>query len=340
MLRIRRAFCVELSRSVSIDEARLAFALGDQKVDAYRFVCAEPACQDRNVRISGVNYRVDAVTGRKILENHFRRWDLHFPGCMYAEGEKDLSEIELHRGSGGVQGHMTPLESDLVAIYNPGGPDKKSADDERARNDGTSSGSVVLAKEVLRGDHYPHGARLRYATELGELVDTYREARLRLDRSELQKRMLRIVGHGSLSIGDLFVPVRRARFTDRLRVLYGGAVLWKQYPRGFRLRFFDRVDGLPVFVYVPGESLRDSPAAVEILVRVRAMHKGEYSITYVFGGLEAKPDGRSFSCVVRDLRHLVLRVPGRGLSAGSSDPVSPETSDAPGSVPLNDPGGA
>jgi hypothetical protein len=80
IVRIQEAFCLQLSRAVSIDEERVCLSAERNVIAGYAFVCAHPACRSANIRIIGVNYRIDAESGRKILENHFRRWDLHLPG--------------------------------------------------------------------------------------------------------------------------------------------------------------------------------------------------------------------------------------------------------------------
>lgn len=109
MIRIDHAVCVQLNRLVTIDEARGAFGV-QRDLERFAFYFAELACAAHRVRIAGVNYRLDAATGRKFVENHFRPLDEHRPDCPYGDIDRyDASDV--HKNSGAHRTHALASES-------------------------------------------------------------------------------------------------------------------------------------------------------------------------------------------------------------------------------------
>jgi hypothetical protein len=77
------AYCHELDRCISIDEARTEF-FSRKPHDRQRFTFS---CGDRNcnVTISGVNYHVKAEDGKKFKVAHFRSPHPHNLGCEWMQ---------------------------------------------------------------------------------------------------------------------------------------------------------------------------------------------------------------------------------------------------------------
>lgn len=304
--RIAHAFCRQLDRLVTIDEARSAFTHA-QDITRYDFYCAEPACAAFKIRIAGVNYRVDASTGRKLVENHFRRWDDHLPGCPYADAPAPVAgEADAH----GRHGHRTqPLASELIDAFDPPVDDLPGFEHSRDEEPAVAPGHARVRRE---SDHpmpaAGHARRVR-TSDLTKLVDTYREALTRLSSRELAERRLAIAGEGWVPLTAYFMRIGSAHEGPPLRVHYGGARLIRYYGRGFKLRFYDTYREKPVYLYVASAAVRTATESAVLVDRLGAMERGEYSTVYALGRMDAALDNASYSIAVTDLRRLVLHAP-------------------------------
>lgn len=85
------AYCHELDRCISIDEARTEFFLR-KPYDRQRFSFS---CSDRNcnVIISGVNCHVKAEDGKKFKVAHFRSPHPHNLGCEWMKFSEEVNQL-------------------------------------------------------------------------------------------------------------------------------------------------------------------------------------------------------------------------------------------------------
>lgn len=85
------AYCHELERCVSIDEARTEF-FSRKPNDRQRFTFS---CSDHNcsVTISGVNYHVKAEDGKKFKVAHFRSPHPRHQGCEWMQFTEETDQV-------------------------------------------------------------------------------------------------------------------------------------------------------------------------------------------------------------------------------------------------------
>ena len=82
---IERAWCVELGRVVSINEARRELVGGTDTTSRFTFLCSDERCRAHGTRVTGVNYWRPAQEADKYRAAHFRELDEHLEGCEWRE---------------------------------------------------------------------------------------------------------------------------------------------------------------------------------------------------------------------------------------------------------------
>lgn len=84
------AYCHELDRCLSIDEARTEFfSKKPQDRQRFTFSCSDRNC---NVTISGVNYHVKAEDGEKFKVAHFRSPHPHNLECEWMQFSEEANQ--------------------------------------------------------------------------------------------------------------------------------------------------------------------------------------------------------------------------------------------------------
>jgi hypothetical protein len=253
LIRIDYAYCVELEKVVTADEARREFLSLETPIERFNFLCSEEACRAAKVQIIGVAYRTAAQEQEKFVAAHFRRKasDSHLEGCLWNTLEnEDIDPSRKAPDDAARRRQAHRKLTDFVNVFDP-----RLDADAAGGSLSTPDTSIVHPNTVgeskkRRGsvtDHRPGKTR---TNSLGRLVDTYLEAQGKLTREEFSALRIHIAGLGTIPIRDYFCPIRRAALTNNGRVLFGGAILVKRYSQGFKLRFYDRVDQLSVFLYV------------------------------------------------------------------------------------------
>jgi hypothetical protein len=292
--RIERAFCVELGRVVTIDEARRYFVRG-QDIEAYHFECSHPACAGLGVRIAGVNYRFSAGERPKLMTNHFRRLDDHSLSCTYyCAGSQEPRSDDRH----GSARAKHALREDLIERFVPPSIHRIPRDDTRALE--KIATITPAANKPIRKD--------RYATtsSLARLVDTYRGLVDSHVPNVLRTWKLHVSRLGELPISQYVTPVYRADKLSVQHVVYGGARWSKAFGRGFRLKFIDGLNGQPVFLYV-APSVADENTLAFWHDELADLQAGSYCTAYVLGQIERSRTESSFSITVASAEHIVFR---------------------------------
>lgn len=309
-MRITRAYCVELEDFVTIDEARRAFLSTDPRPQRYRFLCSSRECMAAGVKVTGVNYTFNPEEDAEQAVAHFRANPAypHSDDCEWVLMERaDLEDTRLPHETNeqAIQRRLRRRLNDLVTGYDPRllgdravALDERRGNEQHIRGEGTQAAGRFHANEP--GDY-----RTR---DLQRLVATYLEARDRLTFEQRHGLMLNVTGIGTLRLFDYFRPIRACDTAIRDRVIYGGATLHARYGAGFRLRFIDRINELPVYLYVGSQEISAYRFGRYVRGIVDEAETRKYFTVYALGRLEYGPNRTSMNLVVEDLRHLVLKL--------------------------------
>lgn len=93
-------------------------------------------------------------------------------------------------------------------------------------------------------------------TYLSKLVDTWIEAKSKLTEEEFALLELVIKNRRTMKLKYYFKHIRYAIQNRHDGVIWGGATVLKRYDSGFKLMFFDKVNGLPVHIYCADATMR------------------------------------------------------------------------------------
>lgn len=307
-MRITRAYCVELDDVITIDAARREYLSCDPRPRRFRFLCSSPACRAAEVKVTAVNYMFNSEEGTKQVAAHFREnpAHTHLQGCewvslMHTEQAQVRHPHETDEQT--VQRWLRRKLTDLVTGFDP-----RLADDRAiTTGEGNGVGGRIRANSVpgaQRPDVDRQGdVRTR---DLHRLVETFVETRERLPSEQRNELMLNVTGVGTLKLVDYFRPLQFCDPYTRDRVIFGGATLEGRYGVGFKLRFYDRINELRVYLYVSPQQIDDYRFGryMRGIIDDGALRK--YFTVYALGRLEIGPKGRSMNLVVEDLRHLVI----------------------------------
>jgi hypothetical protein len=307
-MRITRAWCVELQEVVPIDVARRAFLSLDPPLARFNFLCSNKACRDAQVRVIGANYKKAAEDGVKFQAAHYKHWhgDTHLPSCEWILEEAGDGGLPGETEEATRQRRLRRKLTDFVTTFDP-----RLGDDTTGGGGGNHPGEPgepgVDGSTRARGPREPNDepgeTRSR---DLGRLVNNYREAKETLTRDELDSLKIRIVDVGSMRLVDYFVPVTRALHHPGQRVLYGGARFVQDYGQGFKLGFYDEVNGKPVNLYISTELMAAYRFRKYVRDIVDQIPQRRYVTVYAIGRLQENASGKRRDLIVDDLRQLAL----------------------------------
>ncbi|MCE0489550.1 hypothetical protein LU196_05710 [Pantoea sp. Mb-10] len=245
------AYCLELDRCLSIDEARTEyFSRKPEQRKRFTFSCSDRNC---NVTISGVNYHVKAEDGEKFKAAHFRSPQPHAFGCEWiafnedADQERRPSESEADFTERKARQKLT----DAINCFDPtlNDPHEKPADAEHLVVP-TRVKTPVEADETGDAAAEPRWSRYTRTNQLQRLIDTWQEARKTLPQDEFKALRLKIIHHGQVYLHQYVRHIQRGLLHPHAGVIYGGATLVHRYGRGFLMNFFDKHEEKPVRLYV------------------------------------------------------------------------------------------
>ncbi|MEW6347097.1 MAG: hypothetical protein RXR20_00800 [Paraburkholderia sp.] len=323
-MRITRAWCVELNEVVTIDVARRVYLSLENPPSRFNFLCSNKACRDAEVRVVGANYRKAAEDGEKFQAAHFRHWigDAHLQDCEWLEDEASGEQKPGESEEAFHQRRVRRKLSDYITTFDP------RLDDDPG-GDGKSDGPTGPGQQPPEGgtprprgggtpDDTPGETR---SNDLERLVNNYREARETLTWEEFQSLEIGIVGAARIRLANYFVPVTRGQHYPKQRVLYGGASFLKSYGQGFKLCFYDRIDGKRVYVYISSQQM--------LAYRFRKYLRGiidqiplrRYVTVYAIGTVRQSQSGDSFDLIVDDVRQLALILGPRRAETDSTEKV-------------------
>ncbi|WP_025995044.1 hypothetical protein [Pseudomonas viridiflava] len=307
---ITRAFCVELQQEMSIAGARREYFSQELPRKRFEFLCSNEACRAMGAKVTGVRYDVKPQDNPTFVAAHFRanpHYD-HHPDCEWVDTDADEpveEQVEANDPQAALRKAKRKLD-DYIDVFDPTikEPAKEKSGVEKA-------GSPAPAPAVSTAPVPPAEPKApRYSetrtNNLERLVDSYRQARAELSPEEFKLLKLRIPGQGELSLRSYFRHIKYAQLGDNGRVLYGGGLVEQRYGQGFKFKFFDRLEGKLVTLYVsPAQMLayRSSRYISELLSHADEV---KFFTVYALGTLTKSPSGKSFSVEVDDLRHLAI----------------------------------
>lgn len=307
---ITRAFCVELQQEMSIAGARREYFSQELPRKRFEFLCSNEACRAMGAKVTGVRYDVKPQDNPTFVAAHFRanpHYD-HHPDCEWVDADADEpveEQVDTNDPQAALRKAKRKLD-DYIDVFDPTikEPAKEKSGVEKA-------GSPAPAPAVSTAPVPPAEPKApRYSetrtNNLERLVDSYRQARAELSPEEFKLLKLRIPGQGELSLRSYFRHIKYAQLGDNGRVLYGGGLVEQRYGQGFKFKFFDRLEGKLVTLYVsPAQMLayRSSRYISELLSHADQV---KFFTVYALGTLTKSPSGKSFSVEVDDLRHLAI----------------------------------
>ncbi|EPC00599.1 hypothetical protein L861_06575 [Litchfieldella anticariensis FP35 = DSM 16096] len=319
MKTITHAYCIDLDRIVTIDEARFEYlSLPSPRPPRFRYLCEYPACQEKQVRVAAVNDDKPIEESNVFKAPHFRRWqqEPHAAGCPWMEDEASPVQEEGESDNDFQRRLARAKLTDFIDRFDPPVP---GYDDPTSSTNGDQNTVGAPPKPPHQDRPQASSRPGKHRTSvLDRLVNTYIESGKLLSWEERQRLELQVGGIGTIRLVDYFQSLKRCSLQTRDRVMYGGANLERRYGEGALFHFFDTIavegpDGetkpVKVRLYISPKqvvSCRHRHYIKEILEN----EETPYYRLYAIGSLHYDPRYRTVSLQVEDLRQLsILRAP-------------------------------
>ncbi|MCV4287117.1 ATPase [Pseudomonas capsici] len=307
---ITRAFCVELQQELSITAARREYFSQEPPRSRFEFLCSSEACRALGAKVTGVRYDVKPQDNPTFVAAHFRanpHYE-HHASCEWVEedaGEaKEEPEVEETDPQARIRKVKRKLD-DYIDVFDPvikdpvkekAGPDKPGPREPKPASDSPAAEASTPAA--------PRYSETR-TNNLERLVDSYRQAKAQLSPDDFKLLTLRIPGQGEQSLRSYFRHIKYAQAGDNGRVLYGGGLV-ERYGLGFKFKFFDRLEGKLVTLYVSPAQMQAYRSSRYIAELLSHADEVKFFTVYALGNVVKSPSGKSFSVEVDDLRHLAI----------------------------------
>lgn len=307
---ITRAFCVELQQEMSIAGARREYFSQEPPRKRFEFLCSNEACRAMGAKVTGVRYDVKPQDNPTFVAAHFRanpHYD-HHPDCEWVDADADEpveEQVDTNDPQAALRKAKRKLD-DYIDVFDP-----TIKEPAKERSGVEKAGSPAPAPAVSTAPVPPAEPKApRYSetrtNNLERLVDSYRQARAELSPEEFKLLKLRIPGQGELSLRSYFRHIKYAQLGDNGRVLYGGGLVEQRYGQGFKFKFFDRLEGKLVTLYVSPAQMQAYRSSRYISELLSHADEVKFFTVYALGTLTKSPSGKSFSVEVDDLRHLAI----------------------------------
>ncbi|OUM06994.1 ATPase [Pseudomonas syringae] len=320
---ITRAFCVELQQELSIAAARREYFSQEPPRKRFEFLCSNEACRVLGAKVTGVRYDVKPQDNPTFVAAHFRanpHYD-HHPDCEWvdeAADEKQEDPVEETDVQTRLRKAKRKLD-DYIDIFDPTikDPAKDKSGVEKA---GTRAPQPPAANPPTdtTTPKAPRYSETR-TNNLERLVDSYRQAKAELSLDDFKLLKLKIPGQGELSLRSYFRHIKYAQLGDNERVLFGGGLIEQRYGLGFKFKFFDRLEGKLVTLYVSPAQMQAYRSSRYISELLSHADNVKFFTVYALGTLTQSPSGKSYSVEVDDLRHLAI------VLGPAKEPVEEET---------------
>ncbi|MGK8705215.1 ATPase [Metapseudomonas otitidis] len=314
---ITRAYCVQLDEVLSIAEARRAYFSLPEPRNRFDFLCSNPACRALGTKVTAANY--DKQPNETYKAAHFREnpHSPHAPDCEWMRTEEEDAEGRLP-GESEAEARLRQARRklhDYIDVFEPLAERPAAGQEPAAATKPAPNPAPAKPQEGADTPRQRASANQR-TSSLERLVECYRQARLELSDEDFKAMRLRVVGEGEMPLAAYFKAIRYARLGNANRVLQGGALLVDRYGSGFKLKFYDRIDNKPVFLYIAKEQMDAYRfrGYLDSLLREEV----DYFRVFAMGELALSPSGKSIDLKVADLRQLVL-IPGMKKKASTPE---------------------
>lgn len=302
---ITRAFCAELQQELSIVAARREYFSQEPPRARFSFLCSSEPCRANGVKITGVRYDVKPQEHPTFVAAHYRanpNYE-HHPDCEWVDADVALSLADETEAEGALRKLKRKLD-DYIDVFDPTlkerpkqtAPRDKPDTDSPEEADAASPSTAMLEAKQDKQNR---------TNNLERLVDSFRQAQATLTKEELALLTLRVPGQGEMSLRAYFRHIKFAQLNDDRRVLYGGGLV-ERYGIGFKFKFFDRLQGKLVTLYVSPaqmQAYRSSRYLIELLSHAEEVR---FFTVFALGKLVTSPSGKSISVEIEDLRHLAI----------------------------------
>jgi hypothetical protein len=302
---ITRAFCVELQQELSIVAARREYFSQEPPRARFSFLCSSEPCRANGVKITGVRYDVKPQEHPTFVAAHYRanpNYE-HHPDCEWVDADVALPLADETEAEGALRKLKRKLD-DYIDVFDPTlkerpkqtAPRDKPDTDSPEEADAASPSTAMLEAKQDKQNR---------TNNLERLVDSFRQAQATLTKEELALLTLRVPGQGEMSLRAYFRHIKFAQLNDERRVLYGGGLV-ERYGIGFKFKFFDRLQGKLVTLYVSPaqmQAYRSSRYLIELLSHAEEVR---FFTVFALGKLVTSPSGKSISVEIEDLRHLAI----------------------------------
>ena len=236
-MKISKAYCVELSRSINIIDARNAFFEQIPPRKRFLFHCSSPECQALGgVVITGVNYDKVVQDNPSFQIAHFRssKKELHSPECRWVnEDDAKVGNDKKHKTGNRNQNkkiddgyirHATFLEKSKIKQHKQSHSNKESKDKSSSK---VRNALSTTERQACAENKHADG---RASSSFSELVSDY----LEIHRNKAWETPLSIKGLLIETYGQFFKKIEWYDDTIRENHAYYGSVdVVKIYPENF-----------------------------------------------------------------------------------------------------------
>jgi hypothetical protein len=302
---ITRAFCVELEQELSIVAARREYFSQEPPRARFSFLCSSEPCRANGVKITGVRYDVKPQEHPTFVAAHYRanpNYE-HHPDCEWVDADVALPLADETEAEGALRKLKRKLD-DYIDVFDPTLKERPKQTAPRDKPDTYSPEEADAASPSTAMLEAKQDKQNR-TNNLERLVDSFRQAQATLTKEELALLTLRVPGQGEMSLRAYFRHIKFAQLNDERRVLYGGGLV-ERYGIGFKFKFFDRLQGKLVTLYVSPaqmQAYRSSRYLIELLSHAEEVR---FFTVFALGKLVTSPSGKSISVEIEDLRHLAI----------------------------------
>lgn len=307
---ITRAFCVELQQELSIAAARREFFSQKEPRQRFEFLCSTPVCRKLGAKVTGVRYNVKPQDNPTFVSAHFRAnpHSEHHPDCEWIEDRDEENQPPIDVEETEPQARLRKAKRKLDDYIDVFDPTLKTPAKEQPKEGAAKPAPSPVAENTLPAEAtQPKAARQSETrtTNLERLVDSFRQAKAQLSIDDFKLLMLKVPGQGELALRSYFRHIKYAQPGKNERVLYGGGLV-ERYGSGFKFRFFDRLEGKPVTLYVSPAQMKAYRSSRYISELLSHAEEVKFFTVYALGEVSQSPSRKSISVAVEDLRHLVI----------------------------------
>ncbi|KLF28676.1 hypothetical protein YA29_16445 [Klebsiella aerogenes] len=326
-MKVLFAYCHELKRSVSIDEARIEyFAIDEKNRKRFVFSCSDRQCK---VAVTGVNYHVKAEDAPKFKTAHFRAHIPHIAGCEWRQFEKEREQGKRadESESDFSERQLKQLLNDYIDNFDPfiAG----SEDDDNKQPGGSEYIDGRAASDPERKDQTgePRQGRYTRTNRLQRFIDVWQDAKNTLSDSDFKALTVNVVGHGRVSYHKYVTHISNGVHNVYDGIIYGGATLVRRYGTGFLLRFFDEVNGQEVKLYVGKDVVETSRLKHYVDAILNTPDMRYFKVFLLNPTYSDRIDARGARITqleITDLRQMVIYLGHAVKSKTEEDPISEE----------------